>query len=587
MALSRRDFLARGSALSLTGLSGCGPGLRAYGSFSACNPPSDGPLVIDSHCHLLNQKDGSARELVANRVLNLDETESPTVNWIVGTLAQVIGEILGTFTQTASRESEVLAGELRRQLLDPRDYPARQSNQALCHFAETHQSGIIRAGARRQITGFFSNRVRNAAQMMLLYPEVDLFLVSMVDFYEGITRVQYRNQISFYSNLALATRGRFLPIASFNPVREYDDRVKRGWGPTDEYEEKSQFWWLKRAINHLGFVGVKVHPSSGFSPIDNLAYGCTNHSRRYESTPDTELYARFTAYDRYMEELVDFCKEADVPILTHANLGLTTANQECMTGDRPPPELTLRVPPSGPVGRPEYGEWTYPFATRRRRESAETAQEAVLGAVDTSRAPEDYTSSPKAWVSAMDAADQRHPETPRAKVILAHFSGSIVPEDTSVRVTRAVPSEWLKSAARLVRENPNLHVDLSEISTLFETRNAVAYEAAFQKFLAQNPVLKQRLIYGSDWHMPGTALIGRDYIRLVKELFPFANELNRVMGTRAANLYGLRRGTLNLARLEAFFATAPTVGGVPRANPSDPSRDPSLRPEQINWWAKI
>lgn len=583
MTLSRRQFLKNGAGLAALATSGCGPGLSRYGSFSDCNPTDNGALVIDAHCHLLNQKDGSARELVANRVLNLDEAGSPALAWMIGTLAQIIGEVLGVATKTARAENEVLAVELRKALGDPYNLPARASNRDLCFFADTQQSGLIRAGRNSQLTGFFSNRLRNAAQMMLLYPDVDLFLASMVDFYEGKTRVVYRNHISFYSNLALVTRGRFLPLASFSPEREYDERTLKGWGPDDSYTEKSQFWWLKRAITHLGFVGVKVHPSSGFSPTNNLAFGCTNRSRYYETLPDSELYKRFTAYDEYMEELLDFCKAANVPILTHGNLGLTIANEGCMTGARPSPADTPRGEPQGAFGDPAKDEWFYPFGARFRRDSDSFAKRSAQG---ETRRPEDFTASPRAWDTAMRDADDRNPALPPAKVIMGHFAGSFEPKQKRGK-WYAAASPWLENLADLTKRNPHLYADLSELSTLFKEENRKSYAIAFERFLRDNRHITRHMIYGSDWHMPGTARIGRRYIDLVRNLLPEGPDRRQIMGERAADVFGLRPGTVNMARLEQFFATAPNIWGVSRANPQEPEKDPSLKPEDISWWSKV
>ncbi|KIC08171.1 hypothetical protein RA19_19505 [Leisingera sp. ANG-M1] len=588
MPFSRRGFIGRCSSLAL--LAGCGPSLeRSYGSYEVCNPPDGRELVIDAHCHLLNQKDGSARELVANRVLNLDETHTaPGLDWMVGTLAQALSSVLGVATQSARSESNQIDYELRKPLGDPHNLPARASGHDLCSFADRYQAGLIRAGRDRQITGFFSNRLRNAAQMMLLFPDVDLFLPSMVDFYEGRTRINYRNQIAFYSNLALVTRGRFLPLASFSPEREYDDRHRQGRGPRDTDSKKSQFWWLKHAITNLGFVGVKVHPSSGFSPIDNLAFGCSNRSRRYENKPDRELYDRFTAYDEYMEELLDFCKEANVPILSHGNIGLTVANKGCMTGWRPSQADTPRKRPEGLIGDPAKGEWFYPFGTAHRVPSVaeDRLETAALKGVNY-RPPEDYTASPKAWIAAMEAADARAPDLPASRVIFGHFSGSFVAERDAGGTLRAVPSAWLKSTAELVRTNRNFYVDLSELSNFFSEKNGAAYAEAFKRFLAGNPQVTRQLVYGSDWHMPGTALVGKAYFGRLRSLLPKGEPRRQIMGERAADLFGLRPGTPNLERLERFFARAPDIKNNPRANPGDPDRDPSLRPEDISWWAKI
>ncbi|SFQ95604.1 amidohydrolase family protein [Poseidonocella sedimentorum] len=559
MTVTRRGFMAGGLALS-----GCAP--FTYQDALICEPPiPEGPIRIDMHCHLLNMRDASEGPFVARRIFNLEEDAAPAVENIAVALTEAIASILGVGTWGIQREREYLRVELNKPLdLTPEGgrKPARQSNRDFCFFAGNTQPGIFRASAERQITGFFSTRIRNAARMMTLFPDIDIFLPSIVDLYEGPKIADYMRQIAFYSDLALATRGRFLPLASFTPEREYEDRELFGRSP-DDPTRPSQMFWLKRAIDHLGFVGVKLHPSSGFSPHDNLRWGCLNTPRQRIRESDRDLYAQFDAYDGYMDELFAFCKSRDVPVLTHNSDGLS-ANRRCMQGAQPEGHGARQLAPTGEMGDPALGEWTY--AARG------------TGAFET-RAEEDWTNAPGAWIAAKEAADTAHPGAP-LKVILSHLANAFDhlrrgPDQVELR-----PSRWLEIAAEATRRHPDLYIDLSEINEFFAPGMIDGHRELLRRLLRDTPGLEDHIMYGSDWHMPATALTGAEYPALIESLLPAAARPD-VMGRTAARVFGLRPGGQTRARLARFFADPPSVLGTARP------ADNSLPLSEIPWWTRV
>lgn len=571
MTLSRRAFLASAAATT-----GCAP--YTYQQARVCEPPRPvGPIRIDMHCHLINVRDVSEAEFISRRFFNLEEDASPRLEAIAGALAKFLASFLSVGTWDIKRERGYLRVELDKPLdLTPTgaDKPARQSNTDFCFFAGRTQTGLFRSNASRQITGFFSTRIRNAARMMTLYPDIDLFLPSMVDLFEGNNILPYREHIAFYTDLNLATRGRFLPLASFTPEREYEERTLGGLSP-DDPTRPSQMFWLKRAIDHLGFVGVKVHPSSGFSPIDNLRWGCLNTPRQRIREDDRALHDQFSAYDHYMEELYAFCKSRDVPILTHNSTGLS-ANRVCMQGAYPPGHLANRLPPSGEYGDPTLGEWSYaprasgnPRAHRRWNPDTDPRDE------------QDFTNNPGAWIAAMQAADRANPDLPGLKVILGHLANGIDKTSRGNGTATLSPSPWLRTAIAAMRTQRHLYADLSEINDFFETANAFqAYRTVLRQLIDGEPAFRRNLMYGSDWHMPATAEAGARYPDRIEALIP--DRLHpAVMGQTAAQVFGLAPGGQTRARLARFYADPPTLTGAPR------EADSALATSEVTWWDQI
>ena len=571
MTLTRRAFLASAAATS-----GCAP--YTYRQARVCEPPRpDGPIRIDMHCHLMNVRDVSEADFVPRRFFNLEEDASPTLEAIAASLATFLAGFLSVGAWGIRQERGYLRVEMEKPLdlsAEGRNRPARQSNTDFCFFAGRTQAGVFRSDAQRQITGFFSTRIRNAARMMTLYPDMDLFLPSMVDLYEGANILPLPEHIAFYSELNLATRGRFLPLVSFTPEREYEDRTLGGRSP-DDPARPSQMFWVKRAIDQLGFVGVKVHPSSGFSPIDNLRWGCLNTPRQRIRETDRELYDQFSAYDRYMEELYAFCKSRDVPILTHNSTGLS-ANEVCMQGAFPPGHGDRQAPPSGDYGDPALGEWTY-----APRAASNPRRHRRWNRATDPRDEQDFTNNPGAWIAAMRAADRAAPGLPPLKVILGHLANGIDRNSHDGGTATLQPSPWLRTAVAAMRTQRHLYADLSEVNEFFESRALFeGYRDVLGRLISTEPGFARNLLYGSDWHMPATADAGARYPDRIEALLP-ARVRPAVMGETAADVFGLRPGQQTRARLARFYADPPTLTGVPRRT------DASLPLSEVPWWDRM
>ncbi len=354
----------------------------------------------------------------------------------------------------------------------------------------------------------------------------------MVDLYDDRRSMRsIEQQIHFYEALNLATGGRYLPMVSYNPQRQYQAEL-RGYSG----EPKPYLDLVKDAVLNKGFVGVKLHPSSGFSPINNLRFGCVNTATQLVNEDDQELFDRFTAYDRMLTELYTFCAAHNVPVLTHGSTGITS-NRRCMRGSRGKQEWIDR-----PAGRRGTGprEWRYLY----RRLGRAKGQDSDMSL--------EWTNAPDVW-------DHIAREF-GVKVIISHFSDSLKVDEERSMVS---PSPWLMRAAEICNTNRNVYMDMSIITEFFQKddmktayRIRPGYLEVFAKLNQRFPNLRNQLLYGTDWHMPHTAFVGADFLPLVEMLLDqsgLSSEKNAIMGTRAVELFGLKRGQPTRERLEAFY----------------------------------
>ena len=519
MTFTRRAF----GASFLSSLAACSiPTEQQVTILRSCAAQREGPLTIDMHCHIMNSRDINAQAFVNRRVANTDEI-SPTLDFGLGVLVGTALVPFELFTKTANAEAEELA-----ELIKSHDN--EHTIFDFCDHANQDQRGFtfsdtdaLKGDDGSRVTGFFSNRARNASLMAALWPEVDIFMPSIVDLYEEPSvesdtvqrSEQPGDQAKFYKQLHLATLGRFLPMISFSPQRAWAEEKMHGKG----YDP---LHLVRKSIVDDGFVGVKLHPSSGFNPHSNGHFGCNNSALQ---ATDWEP-GQTDAYDEYLEKLFAFCDEKEVPIMTHGS-DSRIANTACS----------------------------------RRHDD-----------------PKEWTNSPYHWAEAVS----RHEGL---KVVLAHFASGFqeqAKEDTKNWCNFGEngglePSHWLREAlyAMGTEKGRNLYVDISDMTFLAESQASKGvwsgpgcgengrYAQAFGRYMRQTQDswrdadggrFHSRILYGTDYHMPSVAKIGNRYLPLIMDAIPYeAEEKADIRGRNAAKVYGLQRGGENRKRLQKFY----------------------------------
>jgi predicted TIM-barrel fold metal-dependent hydrolase len=114
----------------------------------------------------------------------------------------------------------------------------------------------------------------------------------------------------------LPGKGRIHPFVPFDPARELAHR--KGLDCPDGGPEKhSSLALVKDAIEHRGFIGVKVYNSLGYKPFNNAEVDEKRHNIRLHENKGYADALTGRDYDEVLSELYDYCVENEVPITAH------------------------------------------------------------------------------------------------------------------------------------------------------------------------------------------------------------------------------------------------------------------------------
>jgi len=320
------------------------------------------------------------------------------------------------------------------------------------------------------------SRLAAASQLADTYPDVSLFVPSLVDFDEWIDKgtakapvtpgqqILLLEQIARLSILDRLPAGkremqRVHPFVAFDPLREISRNpadysiaapVKR-WRENKEAEPPlADAWWerpvrevptakgsfetVRVAIEKMGFIGVKLYPPVGFKASGN---GGPNGVR----------------LDAALHRLFSYCSANDVPVMAHC--GSSNA-----------------------------------FS----RDALESAH-------------------PRNWADTLETY-------PKLRFCFGHLGHSEGVEDPPDQAH--IERGWAWNAVQLMRAHPNVFADLGNTTTSSEApylgrTDRAVLKAVFKIEENGAPVLPRRLTYGSDWFM--NTLLGdhADYYRRMSQ----------------------------------------------------------------------
>jgi predicted TIM-barrel fold metal-dependent hydrolase len=189
-----------------------------------------------------------------------------------------------------------------------------------------------------------SSRLAQAQELVATYPEVKLFLPALVDFdrwtgnrgsSEGRTRARSSPQeqiptLERLSKLAILGKLGRAPVSlhgmvAFDPRREAEDRAGTYEAGAPEPEDvpliapsgdwarrtvdtrvlPGSYLPMRHALEHGGFVGVKLYPPVGFQPLGN---GALEH---------LQAGGLGLRIDRVLHRFYAYCEREEVPLLVH------------------------------------------------------------------------------------------------------------------------------------------------------------------------------------------------------------------------------------------------------------------------------
>ena len=537
--LKRRHFLKGAAAASALATAGCGLPYGFEQVVEKCpEPKANDPLRVDVHCHIMNLQDADREAFVHRHVSQQWWSEIPLAEEIVDLVIRIVQAPAVAYTSEARAE---------RQLL--RDHLSAMSNDfdKFCKTAAEQQRGLLFATETNQVTGFLSNRARNAARLMAVFPDVDLFTPSIVDFSEGDPG-EYSSvveQAMLYSLFAIATKGRILPMISFHPERSY---MRDGKGDTMLLQQDLSI--IELAVTRFGVIGVKVHPSTGFSPDYNKSFSC-QESKRIARFKDVDEFHDHV--DTAMGELFKLCRRLDIPVLTHNSKGLSSniGCSEELENNRPDRWLLALKKSNG-----------YKLPAARAAKRLDRRIQPLIQAPPLSEEDTGYQGAGKPDIFDRELVDsETGGPAANLRVCLGHFADGFKKPGNDGNV---VPIDWLKLVLEEFEKTGDgrspvtgdIFLDLSYMNEWFDRtdeKGAVdpRYKTAFASLLRDYPGFAEQVLYGSDWHMPPIAAMGDRYRSELENAIPDDKRAD-IMGRNAVKFLGLKDGN-NLKRVTRFM----------------------------------
>lgn len=133
---------------------------------------------------------------------------------------------------------------------------------------------------------------------------------------------------------------------------------------------------------------------------------------------------------------------------------------------------------------------------------------------------------------------------------LAHF-GWFTAEGYNGKIT------WVKEICKMLSDYDHLYTDVSHHSVVIK-KYLKKFKSDYKKMCKDFPVVKERLLYGTDWHVLRRVkkykLFKERYIEILKDGTLFSDqELEAFLGGNALDFLGLHIGSKNYKRLEQFY----------------------------------
>lgn len=157
------------------------------------------------------------------------------------------------------------------------------------------------------VQAMLRTRQENFAYLKATYPNVGLFIPTLLDFDHWLgketPRSDLSNQINLMSLMMQHNNGAMHGFVPFNPWNSIID--------------KDYFSLITDAILVGGFIGIKLYPPMGFAPYgngqmtENYPKSWNKAGKKIKDFPDK--------LDQQMLRLFQWCSKHNVPIMAHAN----------------------------------------------------------------------------------------------------------------------------------------------------------------------------------------------------------------------------------------------------------------------------
>jgi predicted TIM-barrel fold metal-dependent hydrolase len=547
-----RGAIVAGSAPTLAGCDwikkvlGIGPALS----------PGVGPPGVDAHCHIFNIRDMPAYAFVIDVVV-----ENPVLKPLAAPVAKLFVEICRAPAKTYEDEKSVLTAVLANPL---------QPMPAVATAAEI--DFMIAGGLARYVTNFTS--IGKNAPPTGWTPDFDLLIAELFKTYlPGVidpTKTPAQNALAILANLQTLAVNMSAPVTPAVSFGAYAAQFFRKWAPE---LAKYRFQIAEDAANLYGgsvplFLApatldiVNWLPNAKFDdPPTPLAKQAELMSLISLVQPANRALHGFIGFDPW-RQVVD---EAQGSTPTALDVVKTAVETQGFIGVKIYPPMGFRATDNALAPQSAFAGLepaTIPIAGRGAK--IDDALMKLYTYCNTNDVPIMAHCAPSQGPTA-DAALQAHPQywkkvmdLPQYKstlrVNLGHFGG-VWSFDGGTAVC------WTKEVAEVIQGGSYgyLYADFGDFANILNrdpSDRTAAILGKLTPLLAANPAVRNRLLYGTDFHLLGRepgyeAFYAKNAAQMQTALG--VPDLKGFLGGNAVRFLGLEPGKKARARLEKFY----------------------------------
>jgi len=319
--------------------------------------PQDRAITVDVHCHIFNGTDLQMAQFIRKAVGTPPECPlvGPAefgpllqdINWLVAPTGKSELKKLrpGEGDKAHAQRDKIRNasyGKFRSQALasgatsEQRDALKKNYQTYLDYQRSKQHAGkdvTLVGGELSAANEYFQYRYVALADYLHLYNDassrtMDLMIAHLLDYDWPLnngspTRTHLDQQIRLMEQISVLSEGRIHTFAPFDPFREIAfraglDRAK--WSPLAMLRKD----WVPQR----GCIGVKIYPTMGFAPYGNSQLSPDTWSKAFDWLPDPKnvSYSKGNVatigerLDEVLGDLYALCRELDLPLMAHTDL---------------------------------------------------------------------------------------------------------------------------------------------------------------------------------------------------------------------------------------------------------------------------
>jgi hypothetical protein len=518
---------------------------------------SVGPPGVDAHCHIFNIRDMPAYAFVVDVVV-----ENPVLKPMAAPVAKLFVEICRAPAKTYEDEKSVLSAVLANPL---------QPMPAVATAAEINF--MIAGGLAQYIANFTS--IGKTAPPAGWTPDFDLLIAELFKTYlpgVDLTKTPAENAVAILANLQALATSMSAPVAPAVSFGAYAAQFLYKWAP----ELAKYRFQIAEDIASLYGGSVPLFLAPATLDITNWL-----PNAKFDATPtpladQAELMSLislvqpanralhgFIGFDPWQQVVDEAAAQSDTP--TALDVVKTAIETQGFIGVKIYPPMGFRATQNALAPQSAFADLepaTIPVAGRGAKIDdalmklytyCSINEVPIMAHCAASQGPNPdaaLQAHPQYWKKVMDLPQFKS----TLRVNLGHFGG-VWSFDGGTAVC------WTKEVAELIQGGGYgyLYADFGDFANILDrdpTDKTAAILGNLTPLLAANPAVRDRLLYGTDFH-----LLGREpgyeayYAKNVAKMQTALGvpDLKGYLGGNAVRFLGLEPGKKARARLEKFY----------------------------------